>query len=263
MDGDSIIDVMEVHLISEKQSFDSCFEVFLADTPESKQIQYNLRYQVYCDEMGFEDKDKFPDQLESDEWDDSSAHFLVRHKSSGHWLGGLRLVYHKESLFPFEEWSMPYEKIASKDRQFSVEMSRLCIIKEARRFTSKRFAPYGLPDMELPENGGNVRSFYNFKNQSRSIMWGLIRAAVLYSARNDLSSWYFVVAPSLACFITKEGFDMRQIGDPCEHRGLRTPYRLSVANILANPLWQKDYKNDFRLYSELVDESTGKRRVIC
>ncbi|MBS3963093.1 MAG: GNAT family N-acetyltransferase, partial [Methylomonas sp.] len=72
----------------EKRFFDSNFEVVLADTFESKLINYNIRYQVYCDEMGFEDKDVFPDEIEFDEWDKNSVHFLVRHKSSENWLGG-------------------------------------------------------------------------------------------------------------------------------------------------------------------------------
>lgn len=247
---------------SEKQSFDSCFEVILADTPESKQIHYHLRYQVYCEEMGFEDKDKFSDQMEMDEWDDHSVHFLVRHKGSGDWLGGMRLIRHND-LFPFEKWSAPYQQLTEKDRQFSVEMSRLCIVKEARRFTSKRFAPYGLPDEEFFGESNKVKSLFDFKNQSRSLMWGLIRAASLYSARHNVADWYFVVAPALACFLTREGLDLRQIGDACDHRGLRNPYRLTVENVLDNPLWLKDYKKGYRRYSDLADVSLRKYKVSC
>ncbi|MBD9357742.1 PEP-CTERM/exosortase system-associated acyltransferase [Methylomonas albis] len=236
-------------MISDKQTFDSCFEVFLADTPESKQLHYNLRYQVYCEERGFEDKDKFPQQMELDKWDDNSVHFLVRHIKSGYWLGGLRLVFPINSLLPFEEWSEPYQKICPKDRNVSVEMSRLCIIKEAKRFASMRFAP---PNLQGAENG-NVRSLYDFKNQNRSLMWGLIRAACLYSAERNIVDWYFVVAPALASILGKGGLDLARIGDSCEHRGLRIPYRLTVDNVLGNPLWAMDYKRGFRRYSDLIE----------
>lgn len=248
-------------MISEKQSFDSCFEVFLADTPESKQIQYNLRYQVYCDEMGFENKDMFPDQLEFDDWDDGAVHFIVRHRYTGHWLGALRLVRQNKFAFPFEDKCTPDNRITTKQYLHSVEISRLCVIKEARRFAPKKYAPYGLVDEEVGEEGRNVRYLYSHKNQSRSIMWGLYRAAVVYSAHNDIKHWYILVTPSLAYAVKKEGFQMQQVGSPCEHRGQRIPYLLDVGHILANPLWQKDYKNDFRLYSELAGESIGKRRV--
>ncbi len=246
----------------DRQSFDSCFEVILADTAESKQIHYKLRYQVYCDEMGFEDKDKFSDQMETDVWDDHSTHFLVRQKGSGDWLGGMRLIRH-DDFFPFEEWSRPYQKITRKDRQFSVEMSRLCIVKEARRFNSRRFAPYGLPDEEFLGESNKVKSIFNFKNQSRSLVWGLIRAAGVYSAQHNVVDWYFVVAPALSSFLTKEGLDLRQIGDACDHRGIRIPYRLTVENVLENPLWLKDYRKGYRLYSDVADESLSKRKVFC
>lgn len=246
-------------MILNRMSFDSNFEVFLADTPESKQIHYKLRYQVYCDEMGFEDKALFPEQMEYDDWDDNAVHFIVRHKASGHWLGGLRLVFQKDEIFPFENSAEPYQKIQPAERQASVEMSRLCVIKEARRFSSKRLAPYGLPNQEIAEESSKVKSIYNFKNQTRSIMWGLIRAAAVYSGESHLDYWYFIVAPALAGFIRREGFNMLKIGEPCEHRGLRTPYRLSTANILANPLWLDDYKEGYSLYSDWTQEMERRR----
>jgi N-acyl amino acid synthase of PEP-CTERM/exosortase system len=260
--GNSIIDVMEVHLISDKQSFDSCFDVFLADTPESKQIQYNLRYQVYCDEMGFEDKDKFPDQLESDEWDDGAVHFIVRHRYTGHWLGALRLVNQNQFMLPFEDKCTPDTMITAEQYLQAVEISRLCVLKEARRFAPKKYAPYGLVDEEVGKDDRNVRYLYSHKNQSRSIMWGLYRAAVVYSAQNNIKHWYILVTPALAYAVKKEGFQMLQVGSPCDHRGQRVPYLLDVEHILANPLWQRDYKHDFRLCSELAEETTSKRRVV-
>lgn len=252
---------LEFILIPENKSFDSSFEVFLADTLESKQIHYNLRYQVYCDEMGFEDKDQFPEQMEIDAWDDSAVHFLVRHRKSGHWLGGLRLVFNKHDAFPFENLTQPYREISLAEREVSVEMSRLCVIKEARRFPAKRFAPYGLPEQEISEENDKIKSIYNYKNQTRSLMWGLFRAAAVYCAENNIDYWYFIVAPALAWFIRKEGFKFQQIADACEHRGLRTPYQISIENILANRLWQKDYKQHFSCYSDLEKEFAVPKRA--
>lgn len=238
-------------MISQKQTFDNNFEVFLADTPESKEIHYNLRYRVYCEEMGFEDKELFQNQMESDEWDDFAVHFLVRHKVLGFWIGGMRLVYENNNSFPFEQWSKSHQKIENEAERYAVEMSRLCVIKEARKFNSKRFAPFGLPNEQVADDLDNVKSIFNYKNHSRSLMWGLIRAAAVYSYESNIDNWYFVVAPALAHFLNKGGLNLTQIGEPCDHRGLRTPYRLTVENVLANPLWMSDYKNNYRLFSEL------------
>lgn len=232
-------------MIRQKLSFDSCFEVFLADTPESKEIHYRLRYQVYCDEMGFEDKERFPDRQETDEWDNDAVHFLVRHKYTGQWLGALRLVRHKDYGFPFQERCNLHEKLSRTGYKHAIEISRLCVLKEARRYKPRAYG--------VDEGSRNVSFLHDHRNLNRSIMWGLYRAAVVYSAQNDIAHWYILVTPALAYFVNKEGFEMRQIGDPCNHRGQRTPYRLSVNHILKNPLWQQDYRNDYRLYSELMD----------
>ncbi len=243
-------------MISEKHSFDSCFEVFLADTPESKQIHYNLRYQVYCDEMGFEDKDKFPDQLEFDEWDEHSVHFMVRHRYTGQWLGALRLVYQNQAVFPFEAKCVPDQPISAQQYAQSIEISRLCVLREARRFAPRGFSN----GEETAKEVSNVRYLHSIKNQSRSIMWGLYRAAVLYSVQNGIKQWYILVTPSLAYAVKKEGFEMQQVGGACDHRGQRIPYALDVDHILLNPLWQKDYKLEYRRYSELTERSASKRQ---
>lgn len=228
-------------------SFDSCFEVFLANTPEAEEIHYRIRYRVYCDEMGFEDKQLFPDGLERDEWDSSAVHFLVRHKFSGEWLGALRLVRPEQRRFPFEEHCTPYRSLPKACYSRAVEISRLCVVKEARRFALRK------NNSQLDFRPGNVSFLHDYRNLNRSIMWGLYRAATVYSARSGIDDWFILVTPALAYFVNKEGFRMRQIGDACDHRGQRTPYRLSVKHILQNPLWQQDYQQDYRLYSELAE----------
>ena len=61
--------------------FDQHYEVLLADTPESKAIHYSIRYKVYCEEMGFENKDNFHQKQEVDNYDQHSVHFIVRTKT--------------------------------------------------------------------------------------------------------------------------------------------------------------------------------------
>lgn len=246
-------------MISNKHSFDSCFEVFLADTPESKRIHYNLRYQVYCDEMGFEDKESFPEQMEFDEWDNSSVHFMVRHRYSGQWVAALRLVHQHQLALPFEDKCTPYEPITAQQYRHSVELSRLCVLKDARRFA---LGKNNLSSEVSANEIGNIRYLHSVQNQNqnRSIMWGLYRAAVVYSAENDIKHWYTLVTPPLAYCGKKQGFEMLPVGGSCEHRGKRSPYLLEVQQVLANPLWDTDYQLDYRLYSELTERSISTRQ---
>ena len=244
---------------SDNDLFDRQYEVFLADTEASKNIHYNIRYQVYCDEMGYEDSSAFPDKLEFDEWDDHSAHFMVRHRQTGYWIGAVRLVHHRDCQFPFENWTQAEQKFSTNDYVSAVEMSRLCVLKDARKFAVKRFASFSDPIRHEHSADNKVTSLFEHRNQQRKIMWGLNRAAVMYAKQNNIKCWYILVAPALAAFIRKERFKLTQIGKPCDHRGLRTPYRLDMDDILVNRLWDHDYKLGYRLYSEVLEEQVPEK----
>lgn len=238
-------------MIEEKRYFDNSFDVFLADTPESLEIHYNLRFRVYCDEMGYEDKERFPDRLEKDHWDENAVHFLVRHRESGCWLGAMRLVKPSGYRFPLEDRCTPYQPLSVNQYRNSVEISRLCVLREARRLNLHRRPAKVLANGEVDRR---VSFLQDYKSLSRSVMWGLYRAAVVYCQQTGIRDWYILVTPSLAHAVKREGFEMTQIAEPCGLNGVRTAYRLSVAHILKNPIWEHDYKRDFLRYSDLNDE---------
>ncbi len=149
--------------------------------------------------------------------------------------------------FPFEEHCTPYRSLPKACYGRAVEISRLCVVKEARRFALRK------SNVHLDARSANISFLHDYRDLNRSIMWGLYRAATVYSARSGIDDWFILVTPALAYFVSKEGFSMRQIGDACDHRGQRTPYRLNVKHILQNPLWLQDYRQDYRLYSELAE----------
>jgi N-acyl amino acid synthase of PEP-CTERM/exosortase system len=245
-------------MTANNHSFDSNFEVFLADTPESKALHYNIRYQVYCDEMGYENKDKFTDEQEYDQWDmNHSVHFLVRDKHRKHWVGAMRLVLPDKNALPLEQHCTLKEKISRDQYQQSLELSRLCVLKEVRRFTAKKFAPYGiLTEENVPENS-NVTVLHNYKNLGLTLMWGLFRAMTLYCNENNVKDLYMLVSPALAYAIRKEGFSVEQVGKACRYRGKRIPYKCNIANVVENAMWKKDYKNGFSLCSDMLEEDSA------
>ena len=235
----------------EQQSFDRSFEVFLADTVESKKLNYKIRYKVYCEEMCFENKEFFPDQMECDEWDAYSDHFLVRHRYSGEWIGAMRLVRQKDSIFPFQEKCLLDEGIREEQHvEHSVELSRLCVVKEARRFAMPKLVSNSLANAKMPQENNNVTNLNDLKINSRTIMWGLYRAAAVYLKNNNIDYVYTLATQALVSYARKEGFELRKVGSTCEHKGTRTPYQFNIDNVLANPIWLNDYKQGFRLYSK-------------
>ena len=75
-------------------SFNEFFEVIPAITSEQKEAIFRLRYQVICEELEMPSYEpwRFPDEKETDEYDDHAVHCMVKHRKSGQIAGALRLI---------------------------------------------------------------------------------------------------------------------------------------------------------------------------
>ena len=58
-------------------------ETILCDTEEARDLHYRIRHQVFCEETGFESAHDFPDDRETDRYDDSAVHFVVLDRFRG------------------------------------------------------------------------------------------------------------------------------------------------------------------------------------
>lgn len=229
--------------------FDKFFDVVLADTPEGKEENFKLRYRVYCEEMGYEPTERFPDKKEFDCWDDSAVHFLIKHRASGEWVGAMRLVPEQNAELPFIR--VMDNSLALKQFATSVEVSRLCLVKEIRRRKDDGGPPSGL---KVRTQNKDVYDLFDRRQIEKSLIWGLFRAASRYCEQNQITNWYFLCARALARMIQREGFALEQIADACQHKGKRYPYNIEVSDILTNPFWDNDFKNNYLLYSESLSE---------
>lgn len=237
--------------------FDDYFEIVLADTKDSREIHYNIRYQVYCEELGYEDAKKFPDQQEFDKWDPQhdedkrSVLFLVRLKHTKQWIGAMRIVHHDGHMLPLQEISSLDHKVDSP----AIEISRLCLVKEIRKPFLQN--AYGINEdkasdyqLETKKDEEHVKYFYSSPKVKNTIIWGLFNAALQYSSVNNIKKWYLLTNKALTRIIGRQGFAIEQVGDTCEHRGKRSPYRFDVQEIQGNSIWDTFNKN-YQVYSEL------------
>jgi N-acyl amino acid synthase of PEP-CTERM/exosortase system len=241
--------------------FDKHFEVFLADTPESKKQHYGIRYQVYCEEMGFENKDDFPTEQEIDKWDVDSVHFIVRAKQTGQWIGAMRMVFKNEYPLTLEEHGVANKTINNSSFNHAIEISRLCLVKEIRRRNTDSNPPLGLAEEnDEIKKRDNVISFRRSKEVERSIIWGLFRAAAIYSQESNIKKWYFLSTNALARIICKEGFNMKRISEPRHYKGERIPFELDLKEILSNPIGLNDFKKGYSLCSEMEMDEILKRK---
>ncbi len=232
--------------------FDDNFEVFLADTEESKAIHYSIRYQVYCEEMGFENKEDFPLEQEFDEYDVNAAHFIVKHKNSGQWIGAMRLIFKNDQPLPLEKHCNLHAPLNKLISGHSVELSRLCLVKEIRRQFNDVAPPHGVADeSEEIQETDKVKLLRSSQRLNRSIIWGLIRATLEYGYQNNIQNALFLTTNALAKVICKGGLEMVNIGEPCNHKGERLPFKMNVKKTYHNPIWKNDYKNGYQVFSQL------------
>jgi len=207
------------------------FEVILADDQWSRQIHYQLRYQVFCLETGYEDPAQFPDGEEKDEWDDDAVHFLVKEKASGLWVAAMRLVLPSAQTLPIEK-RVALKTSLRREQRHCAEISRLCMVGHYRRRLQGRVMPCG---SHLTDNSGqsSVRSEIEKQQRTAEILQVLLKAAVAVSCEQAIGYWYMLITRALAKIL---GYvlpmDLKQAGPPCAHRGERYPFLVDVGQVM-------------------------------
>jgi N-acyl-L-homoserine lactone synthetase len=178
------------------ERFKNTYIIRIANNDRTLDMVYNVRFQVYCEELRLEDKASFVDAREFDAYDDDSIQVLIQKKDSEEPIGCIRLVLKKFDL-PIEKycshafWDVD---LSPKKHSYSVEISRLSVLKTVR--TS--------PDAYLVSNA--------------LIMSTLFLSKIFY--RNA----YAMMEPRLARRLNTLGIPTIKIGDVIEYHGKRAPY---------------------------------------
>lgn len=124
------------------------FHIESKDGPEILEDAYRLRYNVYCEETHFLNKDDYPSGIETDQYDASSEHILSLNMQGDNRItaGTVRLVKYSDPLgFPTNEhYAKLYELLSPRNKNEIAEISRLCISKEYRRRLAPRDGLFGI-----------------------------------------------------------------------------------------------------------------------
>lgn len=191
--------------------FDSRYEVFVADTPESRALHHKIRYQVFCVERGFEDPESFAAGQERDRWDESSQHFVVQDKETGAGVAAGRIVLPTAGQLPVDGLGCISEDTVNRTSGHQVaEVSRICMVRG--HVASER----GLPVQAVTRAGES------------EVMLGLIRAVIRYSWDHEIPQIYMLVTRPLARLLKRLGVDCTQVGEDIEYRGRRAPYLIDI-----------------------------------
>jgi N-acyl amino acid synthase of PEP-CTERM/exosortase system len=219
-------------------AFHESFELVLADTVELRDAAMGLRYEVYCEELGYEPTDAFPDGKERDGFDERSLHCLLRHRRTGSFAGCIRLVLHAgDEPFPFEavcEASLrPDLNLPAEGRERFGEISRLAVNATFRR-RGEKGVPYPRSDYEPYQPSDQERRVYPH------LALGLYLGAAAAGLAHGLEGVFALMERRLCVRLRRLGIRFRQVGDAVEHRGERIPYFISREDFL------KGLPDDFR-----------------
>lgn len=213
-------------------SFHDYFRVISADSPALRARVYRIRYQVYCEELGYERAEEFPDGFERDPFDPRSRHCLLRHLGSEQYAGCVRLVMtdpeDQDSLLPFETFCQASlydwvtETILPRRGMFG-EISRLAVPAQFRR----RKGDGVLPDEDLhgvvPRSGATSGGHRHFPY----IPVGLYLAAAAIGLEAGLDGVFAMMEPRLARHLRRFGFEFQQAGDVVDYHGQRAAFYIS------------------------------------
>lgn len=212
--------------------FHRYFDAVSAASDELRNEVYRIRYDVYCDELRFEDPARFPDQREIDEYDARSTHCLLRHKGSQSYAGCVRLVLADPAdalaPFPFERlcegglYSDLIEELAP-DRSKVAEISRLAVRASFRRRKHEQNVPVEPIEARRQGRGQPVRTPW--------IALGLYLSAAAAGLIRGLDGVYALMEPRLARRLGTYGIRFIQVGNPVEHRGERAPFFISRGDL--------------------------------
>jgi N-acyl amino acid synthase of PEP-CTERM/exosortase system len=215
--------------------FESSFSVIPATTDELRKKVYQLRHQVYCEELGYEPRRA--SGLEHDAFDARSLHCLLFHKPSQTYAGCVRLVLpdiqDADEPLPFEnscgqslEWN--FDQAGETPRENYGEISRLAITANFRRRRSEA----GLND----EAGGALDDLAdNERRLFPSVAMGLYVAITAMGLNQGLDGVFAMMEPRLARQLRRFGIVFTQVGAQVEHRGVRAPFFIH-RNDLSNTL---------------------------
>ena len=216
--------------------FNEYFDVFLADNDEGRDINYQIRYRVYCIETGYELSANYPDEKERDQFDAFSAHFILGARSTKHWIAALRLVVSPWNKLPLNKFAQINQRLLLQvmksnsidDFALSGEISRMCVVSQYRRRPLERNTPYQIPWNADEERSIESKTTMDERRRAPWLMLALLYAARDYSVQNGINHWFFLAAPSLARIFKGLGMELEKTGPECEHRGIRFPHVIKI-----------------------------------
>ncbi|QJR00175.1 PEP-CTERM/exosortase system-associated acyltransferase [Halomonas sp. PGE1] len=203
------------------------FRFCLATSPQDKKRIFRLRYDVYCEELGYEEPADSANGLEFDAYDQHAIHCLIEHRRTGLTAACTRLVMPNPSLpapldrLPLETYggqslTHPVLHPERLDKATYYEISRLAV---ARIFRSR------IQDTEVPGITTNPHEFSASERETFPfLVSGLFLAGYALGRMSGKEIAFAMMEPRLPRLLAMAGFHFTKVGETIEFHGQRSAY---------------------------------------
>lgn len=237
--------------------FKEFFSIDLITTREQLDNMCQVRYRVYCEEFGYEEKDKHANGRESDAFDDFAVGCLITHLLTGRPAGCVRVIpSHHEG----KRLTLPYENFARDclhsdfieslklDPVKVCEVSRLAVDGAFRRRSGEAVTRFGEIDA-LDVSQQEKRTF-------SLISISAFLAAIAMSDLFHVPEMFAMMEPFLPRMLSRSGIYFERVGDDIDYHGLRAPYYASTPQILQTMV--PDLKGFYGYIHERLNDQKAK-----
>ncbi|MCW8092189.1 PEP-CTERM/exosortase system-associated acyltransferase [Alteromonas sp. ASW11-130] len=225
------------------------FSLVVASEEDDVKTCFKARHEVYCEELGFEEKTK--SKMEFDEFDEYSLSCYIKHRATGECAGTIRLVMpqHAGQLLPIESSCPEAIRLAehspSKFPRHSIcEVSRLAIPKRfRRRAADKQLSPIGgTPNHKDGQMDKQLNR--NFPYLSLALYFFAATICIL----RDIDNGYMMMEPRLARSLKFLGVRFHQLGHEVNYHGKRAAFLISPEDFVSqvSPALQKFQRSILR-----------------
>ncbi len=213
--------------------FDQYFEMIPATSNELKNEVYKLRYQVFCVENEIFNSENYPNNLEFDDHDQRSVHYLIRYRKTGEYAATTRLILpdanNPQRSFPLEEYCEINNLTAVQpiNRLHLGEVSRFCVSESfKRRKTDDNTLAAINCDWQYYSKQKERRSFPHI------ITIALIACCIKASHENDIHHLYGTLEPQWFRFLSISGINFIKIGPLVDYHGQRWPAVIKITDLI-------------------------------
>lgn len=219
-------------LFSRLKEFNRYFDLSVATTRKLRDQVYQIRYQVYCEEFGYEPIENFSNHQEMDEFDCQSVHCLATHRESGTLAGCVRVVMlESNDRMPMEVHVGDYIDQSFIDgfadqRHTLCEISRLAVGGEFRRRRREGRSRFG----DIESIGASAPERRTFPLVALTLMLGAGAVADILGRKNCFA----IMEPFLPIMMRRAGINFRRVGADFAFRGVRAPYYGNMDKLIGN-----------------------------